>query len=221
MPRSDYYCAMTMQCSQAMEVFSADLDGEAALTEVAAAMGHASTCLPCRQNRHEMASLHRMLQDRPHPIAPDFAQTAVAESRRSLQIRRGVARLLLAVVAIFLFFAVIPQILATSGDAHMEHHLAVWGVTYALVLMTVAIKPALSRLVRPIATIFGVSMLVIAVIDIIRGETPMLAETHHLLELAGVVLIWVLSLPARVKVSPQVAGLSLYSEHGDGHAAAS
>ena len=59
------------------------------------------------------------------------------------------------------------------------------------------LKPALSRVVRPIATLFAASMLLIAVIDIIRGETPMLAETHHLLEVAAVGLIWVISLPAK------------------------
>ena len=202
-----------MRCEEAMEIFSADLDGEASLSEVAAAMGHASTCLACRTNRRDMASLHRMVHEYPTPVAPDFAATAVAESRRSIRIRRGVARFALACISVLLFTYVVPEILATHGDAHLEHHLAVWGLTFAVAIFFIALKPALSRVVRPIATLFAASMLLIAVIDIIRGETPMLAETHHLLEVAAVGLIWVISLPAKAPPADEgFMGLSIVAD---------
>jgi len=199
-----------VECTQAIEILSADLDGEADLTEVSAATAHAARCVPCRSLRREMQMLDATLRGDPAPPSPDFAPRIVDATRRSAKVRRLVARVALFVVGLLLLADVVPQILATSGPAHMEHHLAVWGLTYAVALLTIALRPSLSRVVRPIATLFATSMLLIAVIDIIRGETPMLAETHHLLEVAGVALIWVISLPSRqpIEVAPTV-GLRL------------
>ena len=189
-----------VECTQAIEILSADLDGEAELTEVAAATSHAARCVPCRSLRREMMLMDATLRGDPAPTSPDFAPLVVDATRRSARIRRIVARLALFVVGLLLLADVVPQILATSGDAHMEHHLAVWGLTFSVALLTIAVRPSLSRVIRPIATLFALSMLVIAVIDIGRGETPMLAETHHLLEVVGVALIWVLSLPSRTPI---------------------
>lgn len=202
-----------VECTQAIEILSADLDGEAELTEVAAATAHAARCVPCRSLRREMMLMDATLRGDPSPPSPDFAARVVDATRRSAKVRRLVARVALFVVGLLLLADVVPQILATSGDAHMEHHLAVWGLTFAVALLTIALRPSLSRVVRPIATLFALSMLVIAVIDIGRGETPMLAEGHHLLEVVGVALIWVLSLPSRTRLDAAPAvGLRLVRE---------
>ena len=168
-----------------------------------------------------MASLHQLFSGFPTPVAPDFSATVVAESKRSIRVRRGVARVALGCVSLLLFTYVVPEILATHGDAHLEHHLAVWGLTFAVAVFLIALKPALSRVVRPIATLFAASMVLIAVIDIIRGETPMLAETHHLLEVAAVALIWVISLPAKAQPTPSAhSGLIVVADDDERRSAA-
>jgi len=202
-----------MDCQQAQETFSADLDGEAPLAELSAALNHASRCLPCQRARREMGALHLALRDAPTPRSPDYASIVIAESRRSFKVRRGLARLALAMVSIFLLFDALPGIWATSGPAHMEHHLAIWAFTFAIVLMTVALRPSLSRVIRPVATVFALAMISMAILDALRGETPMLAEWHHLLEVAGVVLIWVISLPAARRPSKPInPGLRLVTD---------
>ena len=199
-----------------METLSADLDGEAELAEVAAATAHAARCMPCRSLRREILQLDATLRGDPPPPAPDFAPAIVDATRRSTRIRRSTARVALFIVGLLLLADVIPQILATSADAHMEHHLAVWGLTFSVALLTIALRPSLSRAVRPLATLFAASMLVIAVIDIARGETPMLAETHHLLEVVGVALVWVLSLPSRTRIdAAPTVGLRLVPAASD------
>ena len=218
-PRDDL---CDVDCTQAIEILSADLDGEAELTEVAAATAHAARCMPCRFLRREMLQMDATLRGDPAPPSPDFASLIVDATRRSAKIRRLVARVALFVVGLALLADVIPQILSTSSDAHMEHHLAVWGLTFSVALLTIALRPSLSRVIRPIATLFALSMLVIAVIDIGRGETPMLAETHHLLEVVGVALIWVLSLPIRTPIdAAPAAGLRLVTEPDDARTEAS
>ncbi len=202
-----------MDCEIAQETFSADLDGEAPLEEVAAALGHASRCLPCQRARREMGALHLALREAPVPRSPDYATLVVAESRSSFKVRRGLARLALAMVAIFLLVDALPGIWTTSGPAHLEHHLAIWSFTFALVLMIVALRPSLSRVVRPVATVFALAMIAVAILDAIRGETPMLAEWHHLLELTGVFLIWVISMPAATTSDePATPGLHLVTD---------
>ena len=192
-----------VECNQTIEILSADIDGEAELTEVAAATNHAARCIPCRSLRREMMLMDSTLRGDP-------------ATRRSVKIRRSVARIALVIVGLVLLAEVFPQIFATTGDAHMEHHLAVWGLTFSVALLTIALRPSLSRVIRPIATLFAASMLLIAIIDIFRGETPMLAETHHLLEVVGVALIWIISLPSRTVLDGAPAqSLTLVTELPD------
>ena len=205
-----------VECNQTIEILSADIDGEAELTEVAAATNHAARCIPCRSLRREMMLMDSTLRGDPAPPAPDFAPLVVDATRRSVKIRRSVARIALVIVGLVLLAEVFPQIFATTGDAHMEHHLAVWGLTFSVALLTNALRPSLSRVIRPIATLFAASMLLIAIIDIFRGETPMLAETHHLLEVVGVALIWIISLPSRTVLDGAPAqSLTLVTELPD------
>ncbi len=186
-----------MECTQVQEVVSASLDGEAEPEELARALAHVQSCMDCRRAREAMSATQGLVRHFNPESVPDLSSSVRDESRRVRRLRRSVVRGLLAVDSLLLFLYVIPEILATSGDAHLEHHLAVWGATFATTLALIAIKPSFARVVRPIATLFVVAMAIIALIDIMRGETPMLAETHHLLEVAGAILIWLLGLPQR------------------------
>lgn len=186
-----------MECLKAQEIFSACLDGEAEAEELAAAMSHVQSCLDCRRMTEAMRSTQSVVSRFEPESVPDQASVILDQSRRVRRLRRSIVRGLLALDSLLLFLYVIPEILATTGDAHLEHHLAVWGATFATTLALIAIRPSFARVVRPIATLFVLSMVIIALIDIFRGETPMLAETHHLLEVVGAVLIWLLGLPQR------------------------
>lgn len=186
-----------MKCNQVQEVLSADLDGEAGAEELAKAMGHLLSCPACRNARAEMVQVTEVVRSEPRQEGPDLAPGVVAETRAWTRARRGVARLALGVLGVVLGLSSLPDLLASSHDAHLEHHLAVWGFTLAATFALIALRPRAARMVRPVLTLFAVAMVAVALLDIARGETPMLAEAHHLLEVLGVGLVWVVSASAR------------------------
>ena len=198
-----------MNCEKTQELLSAELDGEVSADEISQAMGHLLGCPRCRASRAEMVAIAELLRSQPRPIGPDLTDMVLAESRAWARARRGAARLALGLLGLVLAISSLPDLLASSHEAHLEHHLAVWGFTLATTFALIAVRPRAAKMVRPVLTLFATAMVVVAAIDIIRGETPMLAEVHHLLEVLGVGLVWLVSMPARRPRGSASEGLRL------------
>lgn len=202
---------LSMDCTQYREILSADLDGEADAAKLAEAMGHLLGCARCRAARADMVALAELVSQQPRANGPDLSGAVLAESRAWTRARRGASRVALGVLGLVLAAGSVPDLLATNREAHLEHHLAIWGFTLATTFALIALRPRAARMVRPVLTLFAVAMVAVALLDIGRGETPMLAEAHHLLEVLGVALVWVVALPARRPRSIRNHGLRLVS----------
>jgi predicted anti-sigma-YlaC factor YlaD len=118
-------------------------------------------------------------------------------------------RVLLGVVAVQLVtfgtLDLVRAIGAAGGDAsHDLAHLGAFTVAYGVLLFVVAVRPARARTALPVSVVLGSALAVTAVVDVIGGRAPLVAEARHLSELLGVVLVVLL---ARAGSRPRRSGI--------------
>ena len=106
-----------------------------------------------------------------------------------------VLRVLLVLVACGYLVVEIPELVLStdSHHAHLAHHLGIFEGAYAVALVFVAVRPARARALVPFTVVLAVGMVSFAVLDVVRGEAFPLSELSHALELAGMVLVWLLA----------------------------
>lgn len=132
------------------------------------------------------------------PAVPS-GRRARRRARRSQHDGRGRVAVLafqygLLVVALLMVVLAVPELLAPSSDAvHTSRHLGGWDVAFAIGLVLAALQPWRARGLLPMAAALAGVMVVTAVIDIAHGSTPGMAEGTHLLEVFGLVFLWLLS----------------------------
>ncbi|HEY4333913.1 MAG TPA: hypothetical protein VGM78_15135 [Ilumatobacteraceae bacterium] len=113
--------------------------------------------------------------------------------------RWGVARVLLGVVAIQVIVFALPELVLGrehDASAHAARHLGAFSVAYGVCLLAVVIRPARARTVLPAAAVLAGALFITAVVDMAKGEVPLLSETGHLPELISVLLVWLLAVPS-------------------------
>jgi hypothetical protein len=126
----------------------------------------------------------------------DLAERIAAQA--AIVDRGGVWWLLraaLCAVAVGYLLLAVPALLFEDNlhHGHLAAHLGAFGVAYGVALMFVALRPATARALVPFTIALAAAMILLAVIDVARGRAPALGEFQHLLELAGLVLVWLLA----------------------------
>lgn len=131
--------------------------------------------------------------------APDLAArvTAVA-GRRDRDSVRTVLQAGLVVIALAELAFAVPDLLLGHGLAHPEHahivrHVGAFSIAYAIGLLWVAHRPARARAFLPFTIALAGAMMVGALADLVVGDVPAVYETQHLLEVTGMVIVWVLA----------------------------
>jgi len=82
---------------------------------------------------------------------------------------------------------------AGSGSAiHLERHQAAFDVALGLAFLFVAWRPDRAYGMVPFAATFTFALSISAIIDLINGASTLVRESAHLLELAGLGLLWFL-----------------------------
>jgi hypothetical protein len=104
-------------------------------------------------------------------------------------------RAALCAVAVGYLLLAVPALLFEDNlhHGHLAAHLGAFGVAYGVALLFVALRPATARALVPFTIALAAAMFLLAVIDVARGRAPALGEFQHLLELAGLVLVWLLA----------------------------
>ena len=121
----------------------------------------------------------------------------------------------LLVVALLMMVLAVPDLLASSGSAiHASRHLGGWDVAFAVGLCLAALQPWRARGLLPMAAALAGVMVITAVIDIAHGSTPGLAEGTHLLEVLGLVFLWLLSRSVPLQDRPRRSLPSAGSDDG-------
>lgn len=187
-----------MHCSRVVELLSADFDGETTEIERAAIAAHLDECASCRNAQIELARLSWRLRVRRAEEPPDLTDAilSAAEVRTVASRSTMVLRYALAAVAATQFLVSLPELFAsmvTDEPIHVEHHLGGWDLSLALALLVVVVQPWRARGLLPMGVALSVAMLGMSAVDLVHGQVPLVTEASHTLELASVVLLWMLA----------------------------
>jgi predicted anti-sigma-YlaC factor YlaD len=195
-----------MDCRGVREAISAHLDGEEGPVDAAIVDAHLRACQACRAWSEDLAALHRLVRVRAADEVPDLSAAIVAarrRGRRSPLVARGPlaepvspVRWGLFVVALTqLILAVPPLLLGEDAGAtvHVARELGSFDVALAVGLLVAAWQPARAWGLFPVVAALGLVMLGTAVLDVVDGSAGLGGEAHHLLDLAGVVLLWLVA----------------------------
>jgi predicted anti-sigma-YlaC factor YlaD len=165
------------------ESLSAVADGEESTIDAPEVEPHLRSCPACRAFRDALESSR--LPDRIVRAAPRIDRSSTW----------WVLRALLVLVAVGYLVAAVPELLfsADPHHGHLAHHLGVFELAFGATLLVVAVRPARARAMVPFTVVLAIGMAIVAVIDVRSGEAIPLAELSHLLELASLVLVWLLA----------------------------
>ncbi len=190
-----------MECERWREAISARVDGEPGTIEERLVAAHQARCAGCQEFEDTAWAAKRSARMHVAPTMPDLSgritrQVVLADRRRPW----NVVRSLLAVVAAQVIALSIPDVLARGADdgaIHDVRHLGAFTVAYGVGLGVVVLRPARARSMLPVAAVLASALLVTAVVDLARGDIPLVQESVHLLEVVSVVLIWLLAEPTK------------------------
>lgn len=205
-----------MECDAVRVALSARLDGEPTGVSDSPVDTHVAGCRACRAWSDEVTTLHRMVRIREAEPVPDLSAAIVdsfvpnpAPRRGSPSPRRSGlgepvsgARWALFVVALTQLVLAAPALLGDDPGAtvHVARELGSFDVALAIGLLVAAWQPARAWGLLPVAASLACVLAGTAVFDVLNGRTGSLGEAHHLLDLAGVALLWTVARQARSTV---------------------
>ena len=195
-----------MRCQPCREALSARIDGEDPGVPDELVERHLAGCRDCQAFADSAALVTRRLAIRPADPVPDLTQPILAAAfadRREASARAHRAasgshwsRWALLVVALTqMAMALPPMLLGHDGGAsvHVARELGSWDLALALALLLVVLRPARATGLVPFAAALVLAMAATAVIDVASGRAAVLGETQHLLDLAGLGLLWTIA----------------------------
>jgi hypothetical protein len=187
-----------VDCEQVQASLSARLDGEDPGLDPAAEESHLRRCPSCREFQRSLPAV--MTTVRADDLgAGHSGDVASRITKLAGPIDRSgvwwVLRALLFATALGYLLLEIPELMLSNDPhhGHLAHHLGIFEAAYAITLIVVAFRPAKARAMVPFTAVLAVGMVLFAVIDVVRGEAFPLSELSHTLELAGLVLVWLLA----------------------------
>jgi predicted anti-sigma-YlaC factor YlaD len=191
-----------MDCDACREAISALLDDEDPGTDPALVEAHLGSCAACRAHAAQVTRLNGWL--RPAEPVPDLTPAILARiGQAGPSSGRGAwpeARLGLAVLAALVAaLALLESLLGDDGgpSMHLARELGAFQVALAAGFLLVAWQPQhRAQLLLPVVAVLSVCPAVIAVLDVVAGRAPASAEAHHLLQLVGLGLVWLLARPS-------------------------
>ncbi len=185
-----------MRCDQSRDLLSARLDGEATPDEVAVLERHLASCTACTDFAHSLDGVDRLTRVVPAEPVPDLtAQVMAAVTPAARDPRREAARWSLAIVALAQLALALPSLL-TDGDGssvHTTRELGSWSAALAVGLLVAAWQPARARGMLPLGLVLAGVLTLGALVDVLSGATAGGGEAVHLLEIAGIALLWLLA----------------------------
>jgi predicted anti-sigma-YlaC factor YlaD len=185
-----------MRCADARRMLSARLDGET-VEDATGLATHVEDCPDCRSFEADAVRLRRAaltIASSGDPALPARVLAAL-EPDRSHSPEAHRVRIALVVVATLQAVIAIPQLLhAGSGlTVHQSRHLAVFSIALAGGFLYTALRPRRVGALLPFAAVLGIGLAITGVFDAAAGRTPIAGESAHLLEILGLVLMWMLT----------------------------
>ena len=192
-----------MDCAQIRDALSARLDDEASALAPALVDHHVAGCPACAAWAERAEALHRSVRVREADPVPDLSAAIVAAAlpaRRPATVEVVSApRWALFAVALTQLVLAAPALLGDDPGAsvHAARELGSFDVALAVGLLVAAWQPARAWGLLPVAAALALVLLGTAALDLVDGRASTVGEAHHLLDLAGVGLLWVVARDAR------------------------
>jgi predicted anti-sigma-YlaC factor YlaD len=162
---------------------------------------HLLGCTECRAFERSALALHRSLRVRPAEPVPDLTAAILAKvppperPAAATGTAREWPRYALLAVALTQLIIALPSLLgAGSGPAgHVSRELSSWDVALGIGLLVAAWQPRRAAGLLPFAAALAAALAVTAVLDVAGGRVPLAGEAHHVLDVAGLAVLWVLA----------------------------
>jgi predicted anti-sigma-YlaC factor YlaD len=190
-----------MDCERFRDAISARIDGEEPGVDAAMLERHLRFCFSCRQWESDATALSRTVRVRPAETVPDLSSLilAVIAQEPGAPRRPGrtpaMARLGLVLIGVLQLLLAGPDLLSGSGHGrtHALHELGSFDIALAVGFLFAAWRPVRAYGLLPLVAMLAAGLGATAIVDISEGYASSLTETMHLLELAGFLLVWLLS----------------------------
>jgi len=193
-----------MDCTSYRELISARLDDEITVLEADALDAHLHHCTDCAHFAARAAALMPIVRVRVADEIPDLVAPILAAARAPRRDPlRHAARLMLAWVAIVELAFALPALIlgdSTGATAHVARHLGSFDVAIAAGLLYAAWRPQRALALIPVALVLTGCVVATAALDLTDGSTSSGLEAHHVVDLVGFALLWVVAgrpLPGR------------------------
>lgn len=159
----------------------------------AAVEQHVESCPACTQWQEGAHQLRRVTLRSVSALT--IADVSVSEVPQRFMLNRWV-RLALGWAAVLLIvWNAVDMFSIGSGPAiHLERHQAAFDVALGSAFLFVAWRPDRAYGMVPFAATFTFALSISALIDLANGASTLVRESAHLVEIIGLVLLWVLGI---------------------------
>lgn len=185
-----------LSCSTARELISAAADDELDQTRRFAMSAHVDGCSECAAYADDVALLTRSVRLRPLDVQPDFVERVMARSAGARLGRGAWLRPALAWCGVVVAVQAIGPLVFAEMDGtptHVARHVGASALALAIGFLFVAWRPQRAAGLLPFGAALLAATLVGVVLDTAAGNRSAIAETTHLAELVGLVLLWLVA----------------------------
>lgn len=182
-----------MDCNAFCDLISARLDGECTDAETTALSAHLTGCGGCRAFAAQLATLHRAVRIRPAEAVPDLSGAILARAHPPRLGRFEWVRWALLTVALTELALALPGLVLgedTGATVHVARHLGSLSIALAVGMAYAAWRPERAYGLLPVGAALAACTLFTSVLDVANGRAGALGESHHMLELVALVLLW-------------------------------
>ncbi|MFI5047816.1 MAG: zf-HC2 domain-containing protein [Acidimicrobiia bacterium] len=196
-----------MSCSRFRAAISSRLDGEDLGVDAAQLDAHLRSCVDCRAFAGQAEGLTRAVRVAPAPAVPDLTPdilVAIAAERDAAHepASERALRWVLAAIGLLQISVAIPA-LVLGDDAHLPVHLArhlgSFEVALGVGFLFAAWRPWRAAGILPVVTALVVCLVGSSLLDVLSGSTSAGPEVHHATDVAGLVVVWLLSRTANAR----------------------
>jgi predicted anti-sigma-YlaC factor YlaD len=195
-----------MRCDECREAISAQLDDEEAGAPVAEVDAHVASCADCSRFALTAAELHRAVRVRAAESVPDLSTAILAKAPRP-GAHREWARYVLLTVALTQLVLALPALFLghdPGASTHVARELGSFDVALAIGWLVAAWRPARAVGLLPFAAALAGTLMVTAALDVADGRVSVLGEAHHVLDVIGLLVLWILSRPLGISALPHL-----------------
>lgn len=181
---------MTVQCTEIRTLLSSIVDGDLEPSREVA--DHLEGCAECRHWRDDAARLATLTRE---PVVGESDVVTRLSTLPAGFTRYRWIRFVLGWAGALLIVWHLPGLFDTGVEIaalHYARHQHAFGVALGLTFLFVAWRPDRSYGLVPVAATFTVALTLAAVVDLVNGASTLTRESVHLVEIAGLIFLWLL-----------------------------